>query len=322
MKLLGIFLSFSLVGQVLVTELDKYIEEVILTNEDIKQAKNFMPEIIKSMVENYDVYKMETMALMLSVPEILDVELKGPESSSDSDDYYTDSEENIDNMEEPGPSQNQIPDLNIDPFTVPEEEILNPNSAGKTIIHLQKKLKYQKMMQLAILAVTDRRKYQEAMQAAKPDTVPILSLDLNRPPNSDKTRIDAPTIKLDNLASVLYERRRHPRAVSRNRIIRAFNLTTLGKARREMTLEAITSLIRQNDPVFQDLFNMCRLAGLFRTIKYPHSYIATATIDGEYCVLMDVLELEGFVYKFHNGVFWEVDIDHRTLTKPFFSELQ
>lgn len=66
---------------------------------------------------------------------------------------------------------------------------------------------------------------------------------------------------------------------------------------------------------------MCRLVALFRSIKYPHSYIATTMLDEEYCVLEDVLELEGFQYKFHDGEFWEVDVDSRTLYKRFLSEL-
>ncbi|XP_050444086.1 uncharacterized protein LOC126847742 isoform X2 [Adelges cooleyi] len=316
MKLLGILISFALVGHVLVTKLDDYIEEVILTNEDIKQAKKFMPEIIKHIVVNYEEYWPEAMAFMLAVPEALDVKLAATEYESDSDSDESDSisDENIDGkLEGPGPSQNQIQDLNPGPSTVPEEDIEIPNSDGKSIIELEEKLLLQKMMRLAILALTDRSKYENIMQSEiSPDTIPIQSLDLNYSPDSKK----------ENLVSLLEKRSIRPTAVPRNRIIRSFRLTTLGRARREMVLEALTLLIRQNDPVFQDLFMMCRLAAVLRSIKYPLSYIIFTLITKEYCYLISPLKPYTYTYKFNNGEFWEIDENRRTLIKPFLSELQ
>ncbi|XP_050421205.1 uncharacterized protein LOC126833732 isoform X2 [Adelges cooleyi] len=262
-----------------------------------------MPQIIKYIIMNYDTYWAEAMAYMVSVPEVLDVEL---EENDDSDSA--------------GPSQTQILDLNRDP--PPDEDINNPNSVGKKIIHLKEKLKYQKMMQLAILAVTDKRRYMEIMksESAKPDAIPGYTKDLPRP--SD---FEIRNHKEENLGSLIEERRINPTAVPRYRIIRAFSLTSLGKERRKITLEAITSLIRQNDPVFRDLYMMCRLAGLFRTIKYPHAYIASVGIDEEYCYLLDVFKKEGFIYKFNeeDGAFWELTprIRVRTLVRPFLTEL-
>ncbi|XP_050444087.1 uncharacterized protein LOC126847742 isoform X3 [Adelges cooleyi] len=291
MKLLGILISFALVGHVLVTKLDDYIEEVILTNEDIKQAKKFMPEIIKHIVVNYEEYWPEAMAFMLAVPEALDVKLAATEYESDSDSDESDSI---------------------------SDDIEIPNSDGKSIIELEEKLLLQKMMRLAILALTDRSKYENIMQSEiSPDTIPIQSLDLNYSPDSKK----------ENLVSLLEKRSIRPTAVPRNRIIRSFRLTTLGRARREMVLEALTLLIRkytysQNDPVFQDLFMMCRLAAVLRSIKYPLSYIIFTLITKEYCYLISPLKPYTYTYKFNNGEFWEIDENRRTLIKPFLSELQ
>ncbi|XP_050427964.1 uncharacterized protein LOC126837946 [Adelges cooleyi] len=324
MKLLFILMSFSLVGHVLVTELDDYINQVLLINDDIRQAKEFMPSIIKNIIANPDEYGMEQMAIMLAVPEIIHVRLRElDERESDSDESSSYSDESMDDkLEESGPSQNKIPDLNLDPSTISEEESKVLVSVGNTIIHLKEKLEYQKTLQLEILAVTDRPKYEEIMQAAisdTPDPVSIQSLDLNLPPDyTEKGRIEAPTIKLENLASVLEKRRNHPTAVPRKRIIRSFGLSSLGRARREMTLEAVQFLIRQNDPLFKDLEMMCRLAGLFRSIKYPLSFISTVFLDEPYCSLEDVTGATIFVYTFIDDDLWEVEIGNRTPIRPFF----
>ncbi|XP_050427835.1 uncharacterized protein LOC126837640 isoform X5 [Adelges cooleyi] len=349
MKLLGILISFALVGNVLVTKLEEYMKEVILTNKEIKQAKELMPAIIKNVIENYQVYGIAKMSLMMAVPEAIDVALEAKEVYPDSDenenpvsvgpsqnqipliDLDPDSEEeNIDgNTKGAGPSQYQIPDLNLDPFTVPEEEIKKLVPVGKTIVHLKQKLKYQKMVQLEILAVTDRRKYEQIMEAARKkkltsEHVPIQSLNLNRPADYfEKRRMEIPTMKLENLVSVLEERRINPIAAPRNRIIHAYGLPYLGRVRREITLEAITNLIRQNDPLFWDLYMMCRLAGLFRSIKYPQSFIYTLLVDEDHCFLSDANDVEGFAYKFIEDEFWQVDVkDLDSRIRPFLSELK
>ncbi|XP_050428376.1 uncharacterized protein LOC126838089 isoform X2 [Adelges cooleyi] len=295
MKLLGILISFALVGHVLATKYDKYVQEVLITNKQIKRAKNFMPRIIKNLVENVDKYQMEAIAFMVGVPENIDCALQAPDNESCSDGF----------------SQNNIPDLNIYPSTDSEEDSDNPDSKHKIIIHFEVKLKYQKMMQSAISAGTDPNQ--------------IESLDLNHPPNDpEKGRVEAPKVKLENLASLLEERRQHTSAAQRNKIIHAQSvLTFLGSERRKLTLEAITSLIRQNDPLFKNLKMMCRLVGAFHTIKDPQAYIHYADVDGHFCVIIDIMYIEAHVYKFFGGVFWKVEPDRFNPAQlwTFLSEL-
>ncbi|XP_050428723.1 uncharacterized protein LOC126838089 isoform X6 [Adelges cooleyi] len=277
MKLLGILISFALVGHVLATKYDKYVQEVLITNKQIKRAKNFMPRIIKNLVENVDKYQMEAIAFMVGVPENIDCALQAPDNESCSDDDSID-----DYSKEAGFSQNNIPDLNIYPSTDSEEDSDNPDSKHKIIIHFEVKLKYQKMMQSAISAGTE------------------------------------------NLASLLEERRQHTSAAQRNKIIHAQSvLTFLGSERRKLTLEAITSLIRQNDPLFKNLKMMCRLVGAFHTIKDPQAYIHYADVDGHFCVIIDIMYIEAHVYKFFGGVFWKVEPDRFNPAQlwTFLSEL-
>ncbi|XP_050424598.1 uncharacterized protein LOC126835815 [Adelges cooleyi] len=263
MKQLFILISFALVGHVLVAKLDDYIQQVLITNDDIKQAKEFLPTIIKNMVARSDVYGMEAMAFMLAVPEKIDCVLQAPKFT------YQDSDE----------SENSDSD-----------ESVNPDSGGKIIMHFEDKLEYQKMMQSAISDVTER--------------------------------IGSPTVKLENLASLLGERTIHPTRTLKNRIIRSFDLTSLGSARRDMTLEAITLLIRQDDPLFQDLRMMCRLVGVFRSIKYPRTYIHIADLDEDFCILIDETFVGGHVYKFFNGEHWKVKLEDFSSVRRFSSEFQ
>ncbi|XP_050435113.1 uncharacterized protein LOC126842270 isoform X2 [Adelges cooleyi] len=176
------------------------------------------------------------------------------------------------------------------------DESVNPDSGGKIIMHFEDKLEYQKMMQSAISDVTD--------------------------PNLNQN-LDPPIVPgRENLASLLGERTIHPTRTLKNRIIRSFDLTSLGSARRDMTLEAITLLIRQDDPLFQDLRMMCRLVGVFRSIKYPLTCINIADLDEDFCILIDETFVGGHVYKFFNGELWKVKLEDFSPVRRFSSEFQ
>ncbi|XP_050424775.1 uncharacterized protein LOC126835929 [Adelges cooleyi] len=70
------------------------------------------------------------------------------------------------------------------------------------------------------------------------------------------------------------------------------DLSVYGNKRRIITREATKTLIRgatrDNDRDFEDFFAMCRLIGLFRSIKYPELYMIKAETDKtETCILTD-----------------------------------
>ncbi|XP_050428941.1 uncharacterized protein LOC126838473 isoform X1 [Adelges cooleyi] len=140
---------------------------------------------------------------------------------------------------------------------------------------------------------------------------------------SAEAHIDAPTVNLENLFSLLEHRRRHTSLALRHRITRAC-LICMGIARREMTLEAIKSLIRQNDPLFSDFIMMCRLMGVFISIKYPDLYIETAHVNGVLCTLTNEDFEVTHVYKIIDGAVWQVDRDpdDPDQIRPFLSELE
>ncbi|XP_050424562.1 uncharacterized protein LOC126835787 isoform X2 [Adelges cooleyi] len=174
-------------------------------------------------------------------------------------------------------------------LATPERD--NPN------LEIREKIEYQKMMQSEISA---------------------------------ETGIDAPEIKGENLAKLLEDRRITTTTSLRNKIIRASDniraefLSELGSARRVMTLEAIKSLIRQNDPLFLNLFRMCSLIGLFRSIKYPRLNLVTVyTMRDGHCFILDI-NMNANVYTFINGEIWEVEPNprNRAPIRPFFRELQ
>ncbi|XP_050423800.1 uncharacterized protein LOC126835339 [Adelges cooleyi] len=318
MKLLFVLISFALVGHVLVAELEEYIEQVTLTNDDIKQAKEFMPTIIKNMIVRPDVYGIEAMVMMLAMPEKLECVLQKPKF--------------IYEIPKPGSSVNRDP--------------------GQKIMYFKDKLEFQKMMQSAISAVktSSLDPYLDPNQAPNlapsldpnqnldPPTVLLraLNLDPNQNPNlassSDpnqnlglstvlpRERIDAPTkFKKENLAGLLIERRIQP--IGTHRIIRSLALTSLGSARRVMTLEAITTVLRQDDPHFQNLEMMCRLAGVFRSIKYS-TYIYNIEMVNGYCFIIDETFSGGHVYTFFENEFWKVDTETWSRATRFSSEYQ
>ncbi|XP_050423455.1 uncharacterized protein LOC126835170 isoform X3 [Adelges cooleyi] len=77
------------------------------------------------------------------------------------------------------------------------------------------------------------------------------------------------------------------------------NLPVYGQARRVITKHATKALISSEidanqhriQPIkyFKDSLEMCRLLGLFRSIKYPNNYIIDAVIDEtETCTLTDL----------------------------------
>ncbi|XP_050435503.1 uncharacterized protein LOC126842535, partial [Adelges cooleyi] len=93
-------------------------------------------------------------------------------------------------------------------------------------------------------------------------------------------------------------------------------LQDLGCARRVITLEAITTLIRsvlrklkegEDDQSFTKFSKICRLIGAFRSIKYPSSYIDTAVInDRGFCVVICV-DISFNIYRNIGSIIWEAN---------------
>ncbi|XP_050429186.1 uncharacterized protein LOC126838473 isoform X2 [Adelges cooleyi] len=119
---------------------------------------------------------------------------------------------------------------------------------------------------------------------------------------SAEAHIDAPTVNLENLFSLLEHRRRHTSLALRHRITRAC----------------------QNDPLFSDFIMMCRLMGVFISIKYPDLYIETAHVNGVLCTLTNEDFEVTHVYKIIDGAVWQVDRDpdDPDQIRPFLSELE
>ncbi|XP_050423951.1 uncharacterized protein LOC126842269 [Adelges cooleyi] len=72
MKILPILIAFALVN-VLVAEINKYVKEVILTNEHIKLVEDDLPAIIKDIVlKGYIMLEMAFMLVMAGTKENVD----------------------------------------------------------------------------------------------------------------------------------------------------------------------------------------------------------------------------------------------------------
>ncbi|XP_050423801.1 uncharacterized protein LOC126835340 [Adelges cooleyi] len=295
MKLLFVLISFALVGHVLlVAELEEYIELVTFINDDIKQAKEFMPTVIKYMVERPNVYGIEAMVMMLALPDRLDRRLREPKFS----------------------------------YKNPEGIIFLNQDPDQIIVHYEDKVEFQKMMQSAISAVTNSN------QNLDPPTVLLraLNLDPNLASSSDPNQnLDPSTVlpderfvvptkfKTENLAGLLIKRNIQP--IGTHRIIRSLALTSLASARKVMTLEAITTLLRQNHPLLQNLGIMCHLAAIFRSIKYS-TFIQHIELDGNYCFLMNETNSDSDVYGFIGDEFWNINRDTWFPVMRFSSEYQ
>ncbi|XP_050423954.1 uncharacterized protein LOC126845981 isoform X2 [Adelges cooleyi] len=93
-------------------------------------------------------------------------------------------------------------------------------------------------------------------------------------------------------------------------------LPDLGTARRVMTKEITKSLVLAAilgyESAFRDFKRMCRLIGLFRSIKFPASYVLTAEVDN--CGTCTLTGTDGSVskYRFVDEVIWEVEVDKLT----------
>ncbi|XP_050424565.1 uncharacterized protein LOC126835788 isoform X2 [Adelges cooleyi] len=147
---------------------------------------------------------------------------------------------------------------------------------------------------------------------------------------SAATGIDAPQVKEENLAKLLKDRITTTTTSLRSRIIRASDnirphfLTELRSARRIMTMDALKLLIGQKDPLFSDLYEMCRLIALFRSIKYPRLYEGAASFNifGRYCYIINAFR-NTKVYTFIDGEISEVEPnpENHAPIRPFSHEL-
>ncbi|XP_050439774.1 uncharacterized protein LOC126845221 [Adelges cooleyi] len=94
-----------------------------------------------------------------------------------------------------------------------------------------------------------------------------------------------------------------------------FDLADFGRKRRNMTGPAVKAFIRSlirgdtNFNVDFSNYSMCRLLGLFNSIRHPEVYVDNAILDiNRVCFLLH-LDMNIIRYKTINGIIWQVHAD-------------
>ncbi|XP_050419748.1 uncharacterized protein LOC126832816 [Adelges cooleyi] len=107
--------------------------------------------------------------------------------------------------------------------------------------------------------------------------------------------------------------------------IRKADLNNLGIRRRSITLEGVNKLIRAvlsgENEYFKNFAEVCRLMGIFRSIKYPQTYIKHAEVHQiGVCLLTDIKD-NGIKYSIFEDDVWEFN-DNDTAKELLSTQVQ
>ncbi|XP_050421439.1 uncharacterized protein LOC126833900 [Adelges cooleyi] len=88
------------------------------------------------------------------------------------------------------------------------------------------------------------------------------------------------------------------------------DLSFYGNKRREITLRAIKHLIRgqQRGEIaeFKNFSHTCYLIALFRSAKFPDSYVTSVNVDTDENCCIETINMTKTVYKSFGGIIWQM----------------